>query len=99
MFKIIALIGEAGSGKDSIMKRVLAIEPSLHEIISCTSREPRENEIEITNDNYEEFLTNSYLDVTKPRKENVEREENKLDFENLINEAYEKIEKITIRSK
>lgn len=30
---------------------------------------PRENEIEITNDNYEEFLTNSYLDVTKPRKE------------------------------
>lgn len=37
--------------------------------------------------------------VTKPRKENVEREENKIDFENLINEAYEKIEKITIRSK
>lgn len=49
MFKIIALIGEAGSGKDSIMKRVLAIEPSLHEIVSCTSREPRENEIEGTN--------------------------------------------------
>ena len=30
---------------------------------------PRENEIEITNENYEEFLTNSYLDITKPRKE------------------------------
>ena len=30
---------------------------------------PSENEIEITNENYEEFLTNSYLDITKPRKE------------------------------
>lgn len=45
MYNIIALIGEAGSGKDRIMKEVLASNPSLHEIISCTSRPMREGEV------------------------------------------------------
>ena len=30
---------------------------------------PAENEVEITEDNYENYLTNSYLDATKERKE------------------------------
>jgi guanylate kinase len=47
MYKIIALIGEAGSGKDRIMKEVLAAEPDLfNEIISSTTRPMREGEVE-----------------------------------------------------
>ena len=37
--------------------------------------------------------------VTRPRLENVIREENKLDFEALIEEAYSKIEKVVIKAK
>lgn len=44
-YKIIALIGEAGSGKDTLMKNFLQrFDTSLHEIISHTSRPPRDNE-------------------------------------------------------
>ena len=49
MYKIIAIIGEAGSGKDTIMKRVLEAAPHLHEIVSCTTRPPREGEIDGVN--------------------------------------------------
>lgn len=44
MYNIIALIGEAGSGKDRTMKEVLAAAPYYHEIISCTTRPSREGE-------------------------------------------------------
>ena len=44
-YKIICLMGEAGSGKDTIMQKVLRhCEGKLHEIVSCTSRPPREGE-------------------------------------------------------
>lgn len=47
MYKIIALIGEAGSGKDRILKEVLAAAPTaFNEIISCTTRPPREGEVD-----------------------------------------------------
>ena len=50
MYKIIALIGEAGSGKDRIMKEVLAAAPDrFNEIISCTTRPMREGEVEGVN--------------------------------------------------
>ena len=42
-YKIIALIGEAGSGKDFLMKMLLELH-DYHEIISCTSRPMREGE-------------------------------------------------------
>lgn len=46
MYKIIALMGEAGSGKDTILQDVLAAAPNkFHKIISCTTRPPREGEI------------------------------------------------------
>lgn len=45
MYNIIALIGEAGSGKDRTMQAVLEADPSLHEIISCTTRPMRQGEI------------------------------------------------------
>lgn len=46
-YKVIALVGESGSGKDSLMHSVLAASPqSYHEIVSCTTRPPREGEID-----------------------------------------------------
>ena len=48
-YNIIAFIGEAGSGKDTIMKKVLERSPHLHEIVSCTTRPPREGEVDSVN--------------------------------------------------
>lgn len=46
-YKVIALIGEAGSGKDALLQSVLNASPkTFHEIISCTTRPPREGEID-----------------------------------------------------
>ena len=44
--KIVALIGKAASGKDSIAKALLEKEPSAHGIVSCTSRPRRDYEID-----------------------------------------------------
>lgn len=44
MYNIIALMGEAGSGKDRTMQAVLAAAPDLHEIVSCTTRPMRQGE-------------------------------------------------------
>lgn len=49
MYKIIAICGEAGSGKDRLMKELLSACPELHEIISCTTRPKREGEVEGVN--------------------------------------------------
>jgi len=49
MYKIIVLIGEAGSGKDTLMQGVLKENPNLHEVISYTTRSPREGEIDGVN--------------------------------------------------
>lgn len=45
MYKVIALFGKAGSGKDSIMREVVRQRPPLfHEIVNCTTRPKREGE-------------------------------------------------------
>ena len=44
MYNIIALMGEAGSGKDRTLQELLAADPSLHEIVSCTTRPKRQGE-------------------------------------------------------
>lgn len=72
MFNIIALIGEAGTGKDTIMQRILTKHPLIfNEIISCTTRPMREGEKEGVNYYYltpEEFagkvLNNEMLEAT-----------------------------------
>lgn len=44
-YKIVCIMGEAGSGKDTLLKKVLAArKDSLNEIVSCTTRPPREGE-------------------------------------------------------
>lgn len=46
MYKMIAICGKAGSGKDTILRGVVNITPSAHEIVSCTTRPMRENDVE-----------------------------------------------------
>lgn len=48
-YKIIALIGKSGAGKDKIMRECLKANPALHEIISCTTRLPRDKEVDGVN--------------------------------------------------
>lgn len=55
-YKILALIGESGAGKDTIMQEVIHSGLHLAEIVSCTTRPPREGEID--GKNYH-FLSNS----------------------------------------
>lgn len=51
MYNIIALIGEAGSGKDYVLQNILNSKKSylFNEIISCTTRPIREGEVEGVN--------------------------------------------------
>lgn len=44
-YKVLALVGKAGAGKDTILAMAMKRKPELfHEIISCTTRPPREGE-------------------------------------------------------
>ena len=48
-YKVIALVGKAGAGKDSLLDEVLTGnlgKYNLHEIVSYTTREPRQGEID-----------------------------------------------------
>lgn len=58
--KIIALMGKAGSGKDTLLQSIMARYPNLfHEIVSCTTRPPREGEQDGINYHFltiEEFM-------------------------------------------
>lgn len=59
MYNIIALMGESGSGKDTVLKETLIQYPELHKIITSTSRPRREKEIDGVNYFYytdEEFI-------------------------------------------
>ena len=49
LIKVIALFGESGSGKDTIQKKLMEAPmdgKKLHEIISCTTRPPRDYEVD-----------------------------------------------------
>ena len=60
MYNVVALIGESGCGKDTIMQRILAKYPMyFNKITNCTTRPIRENEINGVNYffmNDEEFI-------------------------------------------
>ena len=73
MIKIIAIIGEAGSGKDYLTKQLVKQYPLLfHEIVSCTTRPKRENEIDGV-DYY--FLSPEYFAQYKETKRMLETSE------------------------
>jgi guanylate kinase len=44
-YNVIALIGEAGSGKDTLMRKLVEANPQLNEVVSYTTRPPREGEV------------------------------------------------------
>lgn len=44
MFKVIALMGKAGSGKDALLHEIIHQRPDANEMISCTTRPIREGE-------------------------------------------------------
>ena len=48
-YKIIALMGQAGAGKDTILRRLIELEPDFHEVVSCTTRPMREGEVDGVN--------------------------------------------------
>lgn len=63
MYKIVAIAGKAGSGKDTLLQAIMKQnQGQLHEIISCTTRPPREGEQDgvnyhfITSEQFEEQL-------------------------------------------
>ena len=54
--KILALCGQSAAGKDTLLQEILKLNrPDTHEIVSCTTRPPREGEVH--GKNYY-FLTN-----------------------------------------
>ena len=76
---------------------------------------PSTNEVKITNDNYEDYLTNSYLDTTKEKKEEIPPLLTLIgttlivvvlmlilviiDKDFLVDKIYDKIKKIKIKNK
>lgn len=64
--KVVALFGKAGSGKDTILKEVVA-NGGFHEIVSCTTRPMREGEQDgvdyhfITNEKFTDLVLNNRM--------------------------------------
>ena len=44
-YKIIAICGKSAAGKDTLLQEIIQQYPDLHEIISCTTRPPRDYEV------------------------------------------------------
>ena len=44
--KVVALFGKSGAGKDTLQNIMIAENNNMHKIISCTTRPPRENEVD-----------------------------------------------------
>lgn len=67
-YKILALFGESGCGKDTIQNWIVSNIPNTHKIISCTTRPPREKEIN-GKDYYfiglNEFVPHEFIEYTK----------------------------------
>lgn len=66
MYKIIAIAGKSGAGKDTLLREFVELDTDdeyIHEIISCTTRPRRQNELNGINYHFvssEEFTTMLY---------------------------------------
>lgn len=61
--RILAICGKSAAGKDTLMQEILKLSPYLHELISHTTRPPREGEIDGINYHFisdEEFNEQMY---------------------------------------
>lgn len=71
-YKVIALIGKSGAGKDRILQELVKQKSNnIHEIISCTTRPIREGEVDGKNYHFlsnevfaEQILQNDFLEAT-----------------------------------
>ena len=45
-YRIIAICGKSASGKDTLLRQMVQQHPEMREIVSCTTRPPREGEID-----------------------------------------------------
>lgn len=67
-YKVIALMGPAGSGKDTIIKSAIELYPEVfHKVVTCTTRSPRENEYQgidylfLTEEEFKEKIANKEM--------------------------------------
>lgn len=85
--KVIAICGKSAAGKDTLMKEMLKLDPNLHEIVSHTTRPPREGEVDGVNYHFVDigvFYTTPMLERTEFRKWHYGTALSSLD-ENVIN--------------
>ena len=75
-YKVIAICGKSASGKDTLLRYTIMNYMWLHKIINCTTRPPRENEVDGKNYHFlslEEFahkdaIEEKMIEVTKFRE-------------------------------
>lgn len=70
-YKILALCGKSASGKSSVLDKVCAAAPNVNKIIGCSTRPPREGEVDgkdyffLTNEQFtEKVLNGDMLEAT-----------------------------------
>lgn len=67
MYKLVAIIGEAGSGKDYLVKQLVQNNPDLfHKIVPCTTRPQRDGEID--GETYHFISNNDFQDLASHDK-------------------------------
>lgn len=74
-YKVIAICGKSASGKDTLLRNIMTNYPWLHKIINCTTRPPRDNEVDGKNYHFlslEEFahrdIMGEMIEVAKFRE-------------------------------
>lgn len=74
-YKVIAICGKSASGKDTLLRNIMMNYPWLHKVINCTTRPPRENEVDGKNYHFlslEEFahqdIMGNMIEVAKFRE-------------------------------
>lgn len=65
--KLFILSGQSGVGKNTIMKEVIKNHPNFHRAVTCTTREPRSNEVDgkdhifLSDDDFQNKINENYF--------------------------------------